>query len=155
MHQWMVSAPFVSLLQLNLQKASLFYLRHIQFLSEYHSTQPCIRSLSNITTSITVLTQKKIPKSSISFNKSKEPMHSGNKINPRKKTCWKFLAWLTKIILNNSKNDQNILWPCCLIVGIHELKIITFCWSIWYPRGNTEYDFSWKINSGIWNSIWL
>ena len=49
MHQWMASANFTLSYQLHLQKASLFFLGHLQLLSEYHFTQPWIKSLSKFT----------------------------------------------------------------------------------------------------------
>ena len=76
------------------------------------------------------MVQNKISKTSISLNKSEGTLHSGNKTNPRNKNCWKIMVWLTKINLLDCTNDHKLFWPCCLLVGLQELKIIPFCWNI-------------------------
>ena len=90
------------------RRPNYFCLRHIQWLSEYQFNQYWIKSLSEFTTSIHGIVQKKNPNTSISLNKSWGNIHSGNIFNPRKKTCWKILVWLTKINLHHFKNNQNL-----------------------------------------------
>ena len=51
------------------------------------------------------------------------------------------MFWFNKINIHHCKNDQNIFLLCYLLIDIHELKIITFCWNIWHPIRQTEYDF--------------
>ena len=135
-HQWMESAPFKSSLKLHLQNA-FFCLRHIQCFSEYHSNQSFRKSLSKFTTYIPGMVQKKMAKTAIRLNKSEVPIYSRNKINPRKKICCKILVWRTKINIYHSKNDQKLLSPCFLLMGINGLQIIPFCWNRWHPHGNT------------------
>ena len=82
-------------------------------------------------------------------------MHSRNQIKPNNKNWWKILVWFTKINIHHSKNYQKILWPCCNLMGLHELQIIPWCWNIWHHHGNTKQDLLWNINSVIWHFLWL
>ena len=97
---------------------NLFCLRHIQCLSEYHSTQSCRNIISIFTTYIPGMVQNKMSKLSIVHNKSEGIMHSGNQINTRNKTCWKILVWLSKIHLYHCKNCLKLFWPCFILMDL-------------------------------------
>ena len=62
---------------------------------------------------------------------------------------------LTKINIHHCKNDKNILWSCCIIMGLQELQIIPCWWNIWHPHVNKEQNLLWKTNTIIWHSLWL
>ena len=98
--------------------------------------------------------KRKCTKTSVRLKRAEGSMHSVNKINQRNKNFWKIMVWLTKINLYHCKNDQKIFWSCYIIMGIQELKIITFCWNIWHPLGNREYNLFFKTHTRIMHSIW-
>ena len=126
------------------RRTNNFYLRHIQWILEYHSTQSYRKSLSKFTTYIPGMVENKMAKTSISLNKPEGPMHSINEKNLRNKTFWNVLVWNTKTNIHHSKNDQKLLWQCCLLMALHELQIISCLWNIWHTHINTEYNLLWN-----------
>ena len=107
-HLWLASAPFLLSYKLNLQKVSLF-LSWKYLMPFIIPLYPTLNKVSHLITSISVLVQNEMGKTSISPNKSEGIMSSGNKVNPRGEICWKILVLLTKINLRQFKNDQKLL----------------------------------------------
>ena len=130
-------------------------LGHLQCLSKYHFTLPLVDSLSQLTISIYGLLKKIISKTSISLNTLEGIVHSVNKFSSSNKTCWKILLWLTKINIDHCKNDQMLLWSCCVLMGLKELQIINFFWNRWNPHCKREHNLLWNTNKIIWQYIWL
>ena len=124
-HLWLASTPFALSYKFYLQKAFLFFLGHLQFLSEYHFIQPFRKNIYRITIFISILVQNKMSETSISLKKSegimysdktsislKKPegiIYSGNKLNTRNKNCWKIMLLVTKINLCYCKIYQKLL----------------------------------------------
>ena len=111
--------------------------KYLPYLLKYHFTQPVRKSLSKFTISIYGIIQKEMPQ--IHYPQEIRRNYSFRRyIQSKEQTRWKMLVWLTKMNVHHFKNDQNILWPLCLIMDLQELEIITCCWNRWHPIGNTE-----------------
>ena len=103
---------------------------------EYHSTQSYRKSLFNFTTYIHGTIKKKWQKQLL-YSRNKNDLCI-QEINSKEQTWWKNLVLLTTTNIHHSKNDQKIIWPCCPLMGLHELKIIPCCWNIRHSHGNTK-----------------
>ena len=99
-------------------KITYFCLGHFLWLPKYYSIQSWRNVLSWFTTSTPGMVQNKMPKTSIRLKKLKWTLHSSNQINPRNKTCWKILLWLTKNNLHHSENYYKFFWPIFIITDL-------------------------------------